>query len=118
MAGLERFIAFDKGEFIGRAAALAEREKGPAERLVLIAIDALDADVSGYEPVWIGERRIGFVTSGAYGHHVRQSLALAYVERPAANALASVDVHVVGERRPGRILAEPPYDPKGLRLRG
>jgi dimethylglycine dehydrogenase len=118
MAGLERFIAFDKGDFIGRKAALAERAEGPPQRLVLIAIDARDADVSGYEPVWIGERRIGFVTSGAYGHHVRQSLALAYVERAAAESLAVVDVHVVGERRPGRILPKAPYDPKGLRLRG
>ena len=46
-----------------------------------MAIDSVDADVSGFEPVWSGERRIGFVTSGAYGHHVRQSLALAYVDR-------------------------------------
>jgi dimethylglycine dehydrogenase len=118
MAGLERFIAFDKGDFIGRNAALAERTKGPDQRLVLMAIDTRDADVSGYEPVWIGERRVGFVTSGAYGHHVRKSLALAYVERAAAEACAAVEVHVVGERRPARILAEPPYDPQGLRLRG
>jgi dimethylglycine dehydrogenase len=117
MAGLERFIAFDKGEFIGRAAALAERATGPAQRLVLIALDARDADVSGFEPVWSGERRIGFVTSGAYGHHVRQSLALAYVDRAEADACAAVEVPIVGERRPGRILAEPPYDPQGLRLR-
>jgi len=118
MAGLERFIAFDKGEFIGRAAALAERATGPAQRLVLIAIDAGDADVSGFEPVWSGERRVGFVTSGAYGHHVGQSLALAYVDRAEAESLAAVEVPVVGERRPGRILAAPPYDPQGLRLRG
>jgi dimethylglycine dehydrogenase len=118
MAGLERFIDFDKGEFIGRDAALSERATGPEQRLVLIAIDALDADVSGFEPVWVGERRVGFVTSGAYGHHVRQSLALAYVDRAVAKTRAAVEVHVVGERRSGRILAEPPYDPRGLRLRG
>ncbi len=40
MAGLDRFIAFDKGEFIGRAAALAERASGPAQRLVLLAVDS------------------------------------------------------------------------------
>jgi dimethylglycine dehydrogenase len=117
MAGLERYIAFDKGDFIGRAAALAERERGPEQRLVLLAIDASDADVTGYEPVWQAGRRVGYVTSGAYGHHVRMSLALAYVESAVAAAPQPLEVHVVGEKRPARILAEPPYDPAGLRIR-
>ncbi len=118
MSGLERFVAFDKGDFIGREAALAERQSGPPQRLVLLAIDATDADVTGFEPVWAGERKIGHVTSGAYGHHVKQSLALAYVDRAIADHASSVAVHVVGERREARILAEPPYDPQGLKLRG
>ncbi len=118
MSGLDRFIAYNKGDFIGRAAALKEHETGAGERLVLLAIDALDADVTGFEPVWIGERRVGFVTSGAYGHHVKQSLALAYVDRAIVDESASLEVHVVGERRPACLLVEPPYDPRGLRLRG
>lgn len=117
MSGLDRFVAFDKGEFIGRAAALAERDAGPSQRLVLLSIEATDADVTGFEPVWVGNRKVGFVTSGAYGHHVEQSLALAYVERALAEAPVPLEVHVVGERRPARILAEPPYDPTGLKLR-
>jgi len=118
MCGLDRFIAFDKGEFIGRDAALAERAVGPRQRLVLLAIDALDADVTGFEPVSIGTRKVGFITSGAYGHHVRQSLGLAYVDLSIAEKPVPLTVHVVGEPREARILAEPPYDPKGLRLRG
>ena len=118
MAGLDRFIAFDKGDFIGREAALAERDGGgPSQRLVLLAIDDAGADVTGFEPVWAGNRKVGFVTSGAYGHHVKQSLALAYLTRAITEAPAPVEVHVVGERRPARILAEPPYDPKGLKPR-
>jgi dimethylglycine dehydrogenase len=118
MAGLDRFIDFDKGAFIGRDAALRERESGPAQRLVLLAIDATDADATGFEPVWVDGRRVGFVTSGAYGHHVRQSLALAYLDRAVADSLVPLEVHVVGELRPARVLAAPPYDPRGLRLRG
>jgi dimethylglycine dehydrogenase len=118
MTGLDRFIAFDKGEFIGRAAALEERERGPARRLVLLAVDSLDADVTGFEPVHAGDRTVGFVTSGAYGHHVRQSLALAYVDAAIAARPVPLSVPVVGAPCPARILAEPPYDPRGLRLRG
>ncbi|MBS0388476.1 MAG: GcvT family protein [Proteobacteria bacterium] len=117
MAGLDRFIAFDKGEFIGRAAALEERARGPSQRLVLLAVDSLDADVTGFEPVRSGGSIVGFVTSGAYGHHVRQSLALAYVDAAVAARPGPLEVDVIGESRAARILVEPPYDPRGLRLR-
>jgi dimethylglycine dehydrogenase len=116
-SGLDRYVAFDKGEFIGREAALRERETGPSRRLVLLEVDATDADASTDEGVWIGERRVGFVTSGAYGHSVGKSLALAYVDRDVAEAAQDVTAYVVGDPRPARILPEPPYDPTGARLR-
>ena len=130
MTGLDRFIAYDKGDFIGREAALRERAlhraSGPAQRLVLISIDASDAEVTGMEPIWSGTRQIGFITSGAYGHHVKKSLALGYVDqeflpRDAASESrleVPIEVTVVGERRAAMILAEPPYDPQGIKLRG
>jgi dimethylglycine dehydrogenase len=118
MAGLERFVAFDKGDFIGREAALKERETGPSQRLTLLAIEATNADVTGFEPVWADGKRVGFVTSGCYGHHVKKSLALAYLDRAVTDHPVPLEVHVLGELRPARILAEPPYDPRGLKLRG
>ncbi len=118
MAGLDRFIAFDKGEFIGREAALEARQREPARRLVLLSIDSPDADVTGFEPVHAGDRVVGFVTSGAYGHHVRASLALAYVDTVIAAKPVPLTVAVVGKPCAARILAEPPYDPGGARLRG
>jgi dimethylglycine dehydrogenase len=45
------------------------------------------------------------------------SLALGYVERDAFGAGSELTVFVVGEPRNARILPEPPYDPKGKRLR-
>lgn len=117
-SGLDRFVAYDKGDFIGRAAAMKDREIAAGQRLVLLAIDATDADATGFEPVWMGNRRVGFVTSGGYGHHVKQSLAMAYVEREIAANPQALEVHVMGERRSAHVLREPPYDPQGLKLRG
>jgi len=57
------------------------------------------------------------VTSGAYGHHVKKSLALAYIEVVVIDAAPDLTVFVVGEERTCRILPEPPYDPTGSRLR-
>ena len=65
MTGMDRWIAVDKGDFIGCEAARAEREKNTApQRLVTLEIDSPDADASGFEPIWDGERRVGFITSG------------------------------------------------------
>ncbi|MEL6872674.1 MAG: FAD-dependent oxidoreductase, partial [Pseudomonadota bacterium] len=62
MCGFDRFIAWDKGEFVGRDAAIAERDgEGPRQYLVTLEVDATDADASAFEPVWSGDTRVGFV---------------------------------------------------------
>jgi dimethylglycine dehydrogenase len=122
MSGLDRFVDFSKTDFIGRDAVVAAREAEPERRLALLDIEATDADAVGDEGVWLDGALVGFTTSGAYGHHVRKSLALAYVDAALANAAASgespdLTVDIVGEPRPAKILPEPPYDPSGSRLR-
>jgi dimethylglycine dehydrogenase len=117
MSGLDRFVAFDKGDFIGADAARADREMGAGRLLVLLELDADDADAAADDGIWIGDRRVGEVTSGAYGHHVRKSLALAYLDRDVVRDAPEVTVFVVGDPRTARILLEPPYDPKGAKLR-
>jgi dimethylglycine dehydrogenase len=115
-AGLEPFVAWKRGGFIGHAAAVAERERGPERRRVTLVVDAADADVMGDEPIWQGGEVVGWVTSGGYAHHVRLSVALGYV--PARLAAADAfEVEILGERRPARIAREPLFDPTGGRMR-
>jgi dimethylglycine dehydrogenase len=45
------------------------------------------------------------------------SLALAYIDREVAESKAQLTVHVVGEERAAHVLARPPYDPTGQRIR-
>jgi dimethylglycine dehydrogenase len=116
--GMDRWIAWDKGDFVGREAALAERDRGPARKLVTLEVDAPDADAAGYEPVWQDGRRVGFVTSGAYGHCVGKSLAMALVEPELAAPGTELSVHIVGVERTARVIAPSPYDPTGARMRG
>jgi dimethylglycine dehydrogenase len=117
MSGLDRFVAYDKEGFVGRDAALRERDEGPSQRLALLEVDADDAEAAADESLWLGDRLAGFVTSGAYGHHVGMSLALAYVDVDLIEAAAPLTAYVVGDPRPARILPEPPYDPAGTRIR-
>ena len=118
MTRMDRWIDWQKESFIGREAALAERDGGTAERLlVTMEVDAADADATGYEPIWIDGRRIGYVTSGGYGFSVGKSLALALVDRDHAVEGTEVDVHIVGMERKARIIADSPHDPSGGRMR-
>ncbi|WFS25594.1 GcvT family protein [Rhizobium rhododendri] len=118
MTGLERFIAFDKGDFVGREAALAERNAGGAARvLVTLEVDATDADASGYEPVWKEDSLIGYITSGGYVHTLGKSIALALVDRQFAAEGMKLVVHVVGQPRAARIIPNSPYDPAGRAMR-
>jgi dimethylglycine dehydrogenase len=117
-AGLDRFVRSGGGDFVGKSAAEAARDGGGERRLVLLEVDAGDADAFGDEPIWHDGRVSGWVTSGGYGHTVGKSLALGYVPKALATAGRGFEVEIIGERRPARILAEPPVDPRGLRMRG
>jgi dimethylglycine dehydrogenase len=115
---MDRWIDWQKEDFIGREAALAERDGKTVERLlVTLEIDALDADATGYEPIWINGSRIGYVTSGGYGFSVGKSLALALVDREHAVTGKEVGVHIVGAERKARIIPDSPHDPAGSRMR-
>ncbi len=118
MCGFDRFIDYEKADFIGREAALADRDATPEHRLVPMQIDAADADAWGYEPVWYGDELAGFTTSGAYGHTTGKSLALAYVKTPFLGSDGTgFSVNVADGQRPAVILAQAAYDPAGSKMR-
>jgi dimethylglycine dehydrogenase len=116
-AGLGRFVDFKKSEFIGRSAAAEEKESGGALRLVSFKVDATDADAIGDEPIWHDGKVVGWVTSGAFGHRVNQSLALGYVPVSVANAGAGFEIEIIGERRAAQRLDGPAFDPAGQLMR-
>ena len=114
--GMDRWIDWSK-TFIGKAAAQAERQSGARRALVTLAIDSDDAEVAGYEPVCKDGQRIGFVTSGAYGHTLQKSLAMALVTPDCAADGTELSVYVVGVEKPAKVLPPSPYDPKGKAMR-
>ena len=114
-ADMERFVAFDK-DFVGKAATLRAKQAGPPIKLVYMAVDAIDNDCYGNEPVYRGDKLIGVTTGGAYGHAVGQSLAFAYVETDLAQA-DGLEVLMMGRRCPARILPQPAWDPENFRPR-
>ncbi|MGE0845875.1 MAG: FAD-dependent oxidoreductase [Flavobacteriaceae bacterium] len=116
-ADLDRFVALDKNDFIGREQAAKEKADGPRRRRVSFVVDAADADVIGDEPVWHGGEVVGWVTSGGYGHYVDRSLAQGYIPAALADSANEFEIEIIGERRSARIITEPLFDPTGQRMR-
>ena len=117
--GLDRFISLKKNvDFIGRAAAEAERANPPGRVLVAFEVDAEDADVVAYEPIWIGGEVKGFCTSGGYSHYANKSIAMGFVPRDQAVSGLEVEIEILGEMRAARLITEPLFDADGARMRG
>ncbi|MCB9959074.1 MAG: FAD-dependent oxidoreductase [Rhodospirillaceae bacterium] len=117
--GLDRFVAYTKeADFIGKEAALAEKAAGAARKLCAFVVEARDADVVAYEPVWLDGKVQGFCTSGGYAHHVGKSVALALIPTERAVDGLEVEIEILGERHTARLVTTPLFDADGARMRG
>ena len=118
-AGLDRFISYTKeADFVGKAAALAERKTGGKLRLRAFIMDAADADVIGDEPIWHGGAVRGWVTSGGYAHGAGASVAIGYVPKEIADEPDGFEIELLGKRHAARLQATPLFDANLERMRG
>ena len=115
-SGMDVFIKWDK-EFIGKQAALAEKEKGSEKKLVTMTIDSQDLDVSNDEAILKDGKCVGYITSGGYAHYVGKSMALGYVPPDLAGNGTTLEVEINGEFYTAQIVEKPLYDANGLRMR-
>jgi aminomethyltransferase len=141
--GLDRWIRFDKPEFVGRDALLEVQERGPDQRWVGLVLDSAvpasvgdrvtavgdivaDADEIETGPeagraedrVLAGHEQLGQVTFSTKGHSVDKMLAMAYVRTSHSWPGAKLVV-AVGDRPVPAVVAQTPFfDPQGARLRG
>jgi len=115
--GLDRYVDFDKTDFTGRAAALAERAAGPKRRFVILELPDADTEAIGYESILKDGAAVGYVTSAAYGHCIGKSLAAGYVPAALAREGESLQIDIFGELRTAIVRLQALHDPQGLRLR-
>ena len=116
-AGLSRFVAYEKGDFIGRDGALAERETGGKLRLLSFVVEADEADVIGDEPISLNGDVVGWVTSGGFAHHSGVSVAQGYVPKDMADADGPWSIELLGRplaARPQRVAL---FDANAERMR-
>ena len=116
--GIDRFIRWNKeADWIGKAPAMKEKAEGPARVNCAFVVDAKDADVVAYEPIWIGDRVVGFCTSGGYSHWTGKSVAMGFLPADLADT-RDVEIEILGERRKATRIDGPLWDADGARMRG
>ncbi|MGI9336542.1 MAG: GcvT family protein [Gammaproteobacteria bacterium] len=115
-AGLTHLVRDAGREFVGRAGMLAREAQG-AWRMGLVAIDACDADAFALHPIIHAAEVIGVTTSGAFGHRVGKSLALAYFKDGLPDPGDELRVLLLGDELPASLLPEVPYDPENRRMK-
>ncbi len=116
-ADLESFVKFDKPDFIGRAAALRQREREPAWRFAGFVVEGGQADPLPSDPILQSGEPVGYVTSGGTGFRIGKRLALGYVKRNLGEEGAVFEIQSLGERRRAILSPTPFYDPQNARLR-
>merc|ERR1711920_276048 len=111
MAGLNKFIKLKnkegEREFVGREVCEQELKNGTSRYLVKMEVDINDADAYGDNPIFCGEKLVGWTTSGAYSHQSNRSLAFGYLyDGYHDNKDVELCVEIVGERRPIRVITD------------
>ena len=116
-AGLGYLVKTEGRDFIGRDAMLRRQESKRHWKMVLLEIATAGIDSFYAHPVLLGDRVVGMVTSGGYGHRTGKSLALAYLYDREYCKSEELEVEITGHRFPAVVLSKPPYDPSGQRLK-
>ena len=116
---LDRFVRMDKpAEVPGMAATLAEKQRGPNKRAVMLTVDAGDADAPYMSTIWQNGDVVGETTSGAWGYRVGASIALGMVRTDLAEPGTELEVDIYGERRKATVQGDSAlWDPKNERIR-
>ncbi|SMF24347.1 dimethylglycine dehydrogenase [Tistlia consotensis] len=117
-SGLERFVAWDKPAFAGRAALMKEKQEGVARRFVTLLVEAGDCDAPYMSTLWHGDQVVGETTSGGWGHRIDRSIALGMLRADLAAPGQEIEVEIYGERFPATVQPDRPlWDPENARIR-
>jgi sarcosine dehydrogenase len=106
-----------KNESFFGAKSLNQRQKTMSKDIALMTLNDNNVCVWGLEPIYYQNKIIGYVRRGSYGFSIDRPIAIGYLERDVGK-VDSVMIEVNGKLYSAQVHWEPPFDPKGLRIRG
>jgi 4-methylaminobutanoate oxidase (formaldehyde-forming) len=122
-AGLGWAVKFASGvPFRGREALLRQRESGLRKLLAGFTVDDPSVVLLGRETIYRDGERVGWLTSGGFGHTLGRPIGYGYVRNPAGLdagwvTSGSYELEVATERVPATVSLKPLYDPTMSRIK-
>jgi len=107
-AGLTKFVAFDKADFNGKTALLAQRETGQGRKLVGFSMTERGVARAGY-PVLCAGKVVGVVTSGSVAPTLGANLGMALVNRDVGPVGTEIAIEIREKPVAAKIIARPFY---------
>jgi dimethylglycine oxidase len=115
-AGLGFAVSAKKTDFVGHGALQGISPSTIERRLGTVVIDDGVSVVMGNEPVFLGDKPVGYVTSAAFGHTVSAPVAYAWLPASATEG-TRVEIQYFDRRVAATVAAEPLVDPEMRRIR-
>jgi 4-methylaminobutanoate oxidase (formaldehyde-forming) len=108
-------------DFLGRAALQAQLLGGVKKRLAAFTVDDPSVILLGRETIYRNGERVGWLSSGGFGHTINQPIGYGYVRREAVDAAfmtsGSYELEVASERVAAKLHLGALYDPTGARIK-
>jgi aminomethyltransferase len=106
-AGLGKFVALDKGAFIGSEVLAEQKAKGVGRKLVAFTMAGKSPPPRPHYAVLANGRKVGEVTSGTQSPTLGIGIGMGYVETPAATVGGTIEIEVRGKNFPAVIQKKP-----------
>ena len=108
--------------FLGREACEAQKRDGVKKQLACFTIDDPDTILLGRETIFRNGERVGWLSSGGFGHTLQKPIGIGYVRNAAGVDAAFLnagryELEVAGARVAARLHLTPLYDAKMERIK-
>jgi 4-methylaminobutanoate oxidase (formaldehyde-forming) len=109
--------------FLGREALLRQRQEGLRKRLACFTVEDPAVVLLGRETIYRDGERVGWLTSGGFGHTIGKAIGYGYVRNAAGVDRAWLaggryELEVAAERVAATLHLRPLYDPASARVKG
>ena len=108
-AGLGFFVAFDKGDFVGRTALLEQKTNGTKKKSVAFKMTDKSAPPRPGYAIFAGGQKVGDVVSGTQSPSLNLGIGLGYVPPELAVPGTKIEIEIRGRRFPAEVVKKPIY---------
>lgn len=106
-AGLERYVKFEKGDFIAREILKKHYDEGCGRKIVAFEMEERGIPRHGYK-IFKDDKHIGKVTSGTFSPSLEKPIGIGLIDSKDSS-LKNLDVEIRGQKRKAAVTSFPFY---------